>query len=296
MKKFACLAFLLVIGYSILFAQQKILSLYDGPAPGSESWTWSEAVNDSNMWQTKVVYNVSKPTLTIFQPESGKANGTAIVVCPGGGFIGLSILSEGFQVAQWLTKKGVTCFVLKYRLMHTKGNDPAAEFAAGLGTSEYREEAEKVIPMSIADGRAAIAWVRKHAAEYGVNTDRIGIIGFSAGGTVAASAAFGYTPENRPDFVAPVYPYFPKEMQGAVPSDAPPLFITAATDDGLQLAPHSVDLYNTWTAAKKPAELHMYSQGGHGFGMRVQHLPSDTWIERFADWLNTLQLLTKKGA
>jgi lysophospholipase L1-like esterase len=119
-------------------------------------------------------------------------------------------------------------------------------------------------------------------------------MGFSAGGTVAASAAFNYTQDNRPDFVAPVYPFFLPEMVTTIASDAPPMFIVAATDDGLNLAPHSVNLYEQWVKAKHPAELHMYSQGGHGFGMKVQRLPSDTWIERFGDWLrlnNYLKLL-----
>ncbi|MEJ7680119.1 MAG: dienelactone hydrolase family protein [Segetibacter sp.] len=130
--------------------------------------------------------------------------------------------------------------------------------------------------------------------EYGVDPHKIGIVGFSAGGTVAASAAFNYTAENRPDFVAPVYPFFPPEMVTKIAADAPPLFVVAATDDGLNLAPHSVNLYQQWLTAKHPAEIHMYSTGNHGFGMRVQHLPSDTWIERFGDWLrvnNYLKLL-----
>jgi acetyl esterase/lipase len=88
-------------------AQQKVIQLYEGAAPGSESWTWSEAENDSNMWQTKVVYNVSKPTLTVFQPAEGKANGTAVIIAPGGAFHALSINSEGYDVARWLVEKGV---------------------------------------------------------------------------------------------------------------------------------------------------------------------------------------------
>src|SRR5688500_919105 len=93
-------------------AQQKVIQLYDGPAPGSESWTWTEAENNKNGWQTRVVYNVSKPTLTVFQPPEGKANGTAVIIAPGGAFHALSIDSEGFDVAKWLVQKGVTCFVL----------------------------------------------------------------------------------------------------------------------------------------------------------------------------------------
>lgn len=278
----------------ILQAQQKVIPLYNGAAPGSENWNWNEAENDSNAWKTKAVYNVSHPTLTVFAPDSMSSTGTAVIICPGGAFHALSINSEGYDVANWLVKKGVTCFVLKYRLAHSLTTDPVAEMTAKWGKPEFNEENKAVIPLGIADGKNAIAYVRAHASEYGIDPHKIGIIGFSAGGTVAASAAFNYTTENRPDFVAPVYPFFPPEMVTNIPADAPPLFIAAATDDGLNLAPHSVNLYQQWLTTKHSAEIHMYSKGNHGFGMRVQHLPSDTWIDRFADWLrvnNYLKLL-----
>jgi predicted peptidase len=292
MKNFFALISLFIFSFTIN-AQQKIIQLYDGPAPGSESWTWNEAENDNNAWQTKVVYNVSKPTLTFFQPEADKANGTAVIIAPGGAFHALSINSEGYDAAKWLVEKGFTCFVLKYRLVHVVSNDPVAEVSAKWGKKEFDEDNNKLIPLAIADGRAAIAYVRKHAAEYKIDPNRIGIMGFSAGGTVAASALFGYTKENRPDFSAPVYPYFPSAMIGSVANDAPPLFIVTATNDGLNLAPHSVELYNKWLTSKKDAELHMYARGDHGFGMRKQNLPTDKWIERFYDWLD-VQGLTKK--
>ena len=287
------LAVLSLFIFSIVNAQQKIIPLYDGPAPGSETWNWTEAENDKNMWQTKVVYNVSRPTLTVFQPDAGKANGTALVIAPGGGFHALSINSEGFDAAKWLAEKGVTCFVLKYRLVRALTDDPTAELAAKMGKKEFDDDVSKVIPLSVADGRNAIAWVRKHAAEYNISPERIGIMGFSAGGTVAASAMFNYTKENRPDFAAPIYPYFPSTMIGNVANDAPPLFIATANDDVLGLAPHSVDLYNKWLTSNRDAELHMYARGNHGFGMRKQNLPTDKWIERFYDWLD-VQGLTKR--
>ena len=271
-----------------------MIPLYDGPAPGSESWNWNEAENDNNMWQTKVVYNVTKPTLTVFVPEADKANGTAVIIAPGGGFHALSINSEGLDVAKWLVQKGVTCFVLKYRLVHVLSNDPTAEFAGKMGKKEFDDDVSKVMPLVIADGKNAIVWVRKHAAEYKIEANRVGIMGFSAGGTVASSTLFGYTKENRPDFAAPIYPFFPSAMIGSVANDAPPIFIVTATDDGFGLAPHSIDLYNKWLSTKHDAELHMYARGNHGFGMRKQNLPTDNWIERFYDWLGVQGLLTKK--
>lgn len=295
MKRLIAFGYMFILFMSGIKAQQKVIQLYEGSAPGSESWIWNEAENDNNGWQTKIVYNVSKPTLTVFAPEDGKANGTSVIICPGGAFRALSINSEGYDVAKWLVQKGVTCFVLKYRLVQSKTTDPVTEMNAIWGTKQFDDENNAVIPFAIADGKAAIAYVRKHADEMKLDPNRIGIMGFSAGGTVAASAGYNYTTENRPSFIAPVYAFFPKEMQGKLLSDAPPAFIVAATDDGLNLAQHSVDLYNQWLGAKKTAELHMYSKGGHGFGMRVQNLPSDKWIERFGDWLNTNGLLSKSN-
>ena len=294
MKKQFVFVTLTLLLNTVLFAQQKVIQLYDGPAPGSESWTWNEAENDNNSWQTKVVYNVSRPTLTVFTPEAGKANGTAVIIAPGGAFHALSINSEGFDVAKWLVQKGITCFVLKYRLVHSLTKDPVAEVMAKWGKKEFEDDNKAVIPLEIADGRAAIAYVRKHAAEYNLSTTRIGIMGFSAGGTVTSSTLFNYTKENRPDFAAPIYPYFPTEMHGTIANDAPPIFIVTASNDGLGLAPHSIDLYNKWLSTKHDAELHMYARGDHGFGMRKQNLPTDNWIERFHEWLGVQGFLTKK--
>jgi acetyl esterase/lipase/lysophospholipase L1-like esterase len=298
MHKFLSLLSSICFSACILSAQQKVIPLYNGAAPGSENWTWNEAESDSNAWKTKAVYNVSRPTLTVYSPDSMSATGTAVVIAPGGAFHALSINSEGYDVAKSLVKKGVTCFVLKYRLARSLTTDPIAEMNAKWGKPEFEAALKATIPLSVADGKAAIAYVRAHANEYRIDPRKIGIVGFSAGGTVAASAAFNYTPDNRPDFVAPVYAYFPPEMVTKVSADAPPLFVVAASNDGLNLAPHSVSLYQQWLAAKQPAELHMYQAGDHGFGMRVQHLPSDTWIDRLGDWLRTnnyLKLLRTSG-
>jgi len=183
---------------------------------------------------------------------------------------------------------------LKYRLVHALTNDPTSEFMSKVGKKDMEEDMAKMIPYAVADGRKAIEWVRKHASEYNISPDRVGIIGFSAGGTVTASTMFGYTRDNRPDFAAPIYPYFPSTMIGNVANDAPPMFIVTATDDGFGLAPHSIDLYNKWLSTKHDAELHMYARGNHGFGMKKQNLPTDKWIERFYDWLDVQGLMKKK--
>jgi acetyl esterase/lipase len=118
-------------------------------------------------------------------------------------------------------------------------------------------------------------------------------MGFSAGGTIVAAVAFQYDRDSRPAFLAPIYAYMGAVPPAPVPSDAPPMFVAAATDDGLGLAPQSVDLYSKLAAAKKSAELHMYSKGGHGFGLRTNGTPSDTWIDRCGDWLAVQGLLKK---
>lgn len=274
-------------------AAQDVIPLYPGTAPGSTPENYPEKEYFSKVWNTDVVANVTKPTLTVFKPAPDLKNGTAVVICPGGGFMALSINSEGNDVAKYLTAKGVTAFVLKYRLAHT-GEDATQEFITLYADRQkFSDTVGKVIPLSKADGLAAVAYVRRHASEWGVSPDRVGIIGFSAGGTVAAGAAFDYAPESRPAFVAPIYAGASRLKDAAIPADAPPLFIAAATDDQLGLAPDSVALYERWTSAHKPAELHMYAKGGHGFGMRKQNLPTDHWIDRFSDWLELQGWLKK---
>jgi len=274
-----------------LFAQSQVIRLYDGPAPGSENWKQQEKENLHNSWNTRLVYNVVNPTLTVVSPDPSTATGAGLVICPGGGFYALSIDSEGLDVARWLAAKGVACFVLKYRLVECHTDDPTTEiYAAGTNLDAV---VAPVIKLATADGKAAVAYVRRHAKEFGVDPRRIGIIGFSAGGTVAASVGLRYEPESRPDFVAPIYLQYSWTGKPPVPADAPPMFILAATDDPLGLAAHSVAIYTDWTKEGKSAELHLLAKGGHGFGMRKQNLPSDHWIELFADWLGGQGFLKK---
>lgn len=284
MKRFLVRIFLLV-ALPVALAAQQIIPLYPGSAPGSMSANYPEKEYFSNVWHTEVIANVTKPSLIVFKPAEGTANGTGIVICPGGGFMALSINSEGIDVAKWLNARGVTAFVLKYRLAHT-GEDATKEFEKLFSDRQkFNQLTGPVIPLTIDDGMAAVAYVRKHAAEWEVSPDKVGIIGFSAGGTVAAGVGFRYTPEGRPAFVASIYAVASMFKDDPVPAAAPPMFIAAATDDSLGLAPDSIALYEKWTAAHKSAELHMYAKGGHGFGMRKQNLPTDHWIDRFSDWL-----------
>ena len=278
--------FLLLSG--LAQAQQKEIRIYDGPAPGSEKWNWEEKKNNKNAIKLMTVFNVVNPTITVFSPDPSVANGTSVIVCPGGGFHFLSIDNEGNEVAKWLAKKGVTAFVLKYRTAHINTEDPFADMMAGMNgqrKAEWDAENKATIPLVVADGKAAIAYVRKHATEFKIAPDRIGIIGFSAGGTVTASSAFNYTAADRPDFVAPIYAYMPATLQSDVLPDAPPMFLTCASDDQLNLAPHTVELYSKWLSAKRPVEMIIYAIGGLFLGMIILNIRSVTCILRFGVWI-----------
>lgn len=285
--KYLYLLLVLLLPTSWLIAQEKIVPLYDGPAPGSENWTWNEAELKNEAFNFRLVYNVSQPTLTVFQPE--QPNGTAIVICPGGAFQFLAIDHEGYDVARKLNEKGITAFVLKYRLSHSLTDNPMQELNARQpGSEKFNKEIVPVVGMGIADGKKAIEYVRDHAEEYDVSKDQIGIIGFSAGGTVTTGVTYTYDEASKPDFVAPIYPYVGSFDIPKVPEDAPPMFICAATDDDFGFEDHCVKLYNDWKQAGKSVEMHLYAKGGHGFGMMQKNLPVDTWIVRFTDWLKML--------
>ncbi|MCU7549774.1 GDSL-type esterase/lipase family protein [Chitinophagaceae bacterium LB-8] len=283
---FYCVYFAFAI--SATNAQQKVIHLYNDNAPGSETWTWQEQENTKNPFNARVIYNVTQPTLTAYLPPAAMANGTAVIVAPGGGWHTLSIEPEGIDVAKWLNTKGVAAFVLKYRLVHMDTDDPIGTVMEKMkDRKKFDESKDSMVKMSIADGLKAIEYVRTHAAEYNINPKRVGIMGFSAGGTLTIGTVFTATvAATRPDFAAPIYPNMSYLKNHTIPTDAPPLFICAASDDQVGLASHSSNLYNEWISANKVAELHMYEKGGHGFGIRKLDIPTDTWIERFGDWLD----------
>ncbi|WP_343485772.1 alpha/beta hydrolase [Allomuricauda sp. d1] len=265
------------------FSQEFIKLPYDK----AEEVTWEndEKQYYSNVWQTEVVTNVSAPTMRVFKADEAKNTGVAVIVAPGGGLYGLSINSEGNDVGQWLAERGITTFVLRYRLVPT-GEDGAAEIMK-LGNEnpqQLMKNVAEVIPYSIQDGLNAISHVRENATSYGINPNKIGFMGFSAGGAVAMGVAYNYDEKTRPDFLVPVYYWYDAMPVQPAKDDAPPAFIICATDDPLGLARGSVALYNSFLEKGKPVALQMYSKGGHGFGMKDQGLPSDTWIERFHEW------------
>jgi acetyl esterase/lipase len=276
--------------------QAYIIPLWPEGAPGSESWTQQEQEGLLPApYGVRAVWNVSRPSLTAFLPDPAVATGAAAVVCPGGSFHFLAIEHEGTEVAHWLVKRGVAAFVLKYRLIRT----PEAAEGVAKQTQEtfadrdrMQEQVRQLYPLNTADGQQAVRLARQRASEWGVRPDRIGIMGFSAGGAVAATAALRYDAHSRPSFVAAIYtaPAGPVN----VPADAPPLFLALATDDDMA-AGASVPLYSAWTAAGGSAELHIFAKGGHGFGLRTPGQPSDRWSDLFDDWLRVQGLLDPPG-
>lgn len=261
---------------------QEIVQVPHENAAGT-TWEGGEKAYFSDLWQNDVVTNVSVPTMEVFRPEN--PNGTSVIIAPGGGLYALSITSEGTDVAKWLNEKGITAFVLKYRLVPT-GEDGVQEITndGAKNPAIIGQRVMPVLPYSYADGLSAIAYVRKNAESFKIDPKKVGFMGFSAGGAVTLGVAYNYTEANRPDFLVPVYAWTLVMPVQEVPADAPPMFVICASDDPLGLAPGSIELYSSWLKANKPVGLHMYAKGGHGFGMKKQGLPSDHWIERFYDW------------
>lgn len=242
-----------------------------------------------------MIRNVSEPTLELFRPAPARANGTAVIVAPGGGFVGLGYVSGGTAVARLLAQHGVTAFVLKYRTIqsdpdpmkmpevHMKEMDGImARAKSGIPAEVPPFAGEK---HAVEDGARALAVVRQRASEWGVDPRRVGFIGFSAGAYLAADLAIGDKP-SRPDFVALIY----GGLRMPVPADAPAAFIAAAADDEYQ--PHdAVQLYNAWRQAGVAAELHVYERGGHGFDLRPKGTTSDKWFEEFRWWMQSRGLM-----
>lgn len=273
---------------------QKTIPLYPGKAPGTENWTQKEAQQFSQLFKTEVVYNVTQPSMLLFEADKTKANGTVIVIAPGGGFQSLSINREGIDMAKKLAENGITAVVLKYRLLETKSNDPAKEMMDNLKNRvDFDTRTAPIKAMAGDDIKTAISYIRNHAGELKINPEKLGVIGFSAGASVILETVFHSKDVSTiPNFAASVYGGPSREiLETAIPKSPLPLFICAASDDQLKLAPKSVQLYSKWQEAGQPAELHLYEKGGHGFGMGKQNLPVDQWSEVYLDWLRFHQFL-----
>ena len=272
------------------FTQGKPIYLYDGLPKGSEDWKQEEKEMLYPGTKILLVQNVVKPSLRVFRPEKGKANGTAIVLEPGGGWETIVEGVEGNPVADSLTAHGITVFMLRYRLLKTIDNFLyTADKKSGLDpATRLQDYNTKLRALDLEDIKTAMKYVRAHAAEYGVQPNKVGVMGFSAGGFNVSVLATGYDAASRPDFVAPIYGAIEDPV---VPSDAPPIFLAHASDDKLVPVERSIHFYQEWIKAGRHAELHIFGKGGHGFGVSKKGVPVDHWIELFFRWLKSEEMM-----
>jgi len=270
-------------------AEPVTLKLWPTGAPEPAGFT-SEAEKEipkKNDADVKRVTNVTEPTITVYKPE--KPNGTAVIVCPGGGYSILAIEHEGTQVCDYLNTLGITGIVLKYRVPARDKANPSKE--------------------PLQDAQRAVGLVRHHAAEWGIKPDRIGILGFSAGGHLTVMTTLHpnertYTQDPAldvadatPNFSIPVYPAylvtkedtFTLKPDVVVTDKAPPICLIHAGDDkGQTSSSGSALLYLEYKKLNLPAELHIYAKGGHGFGMRKSGLPTADWLVRTGEWIKSM--------
>ena len=237
----------------------------------------------------RLVYNVSKPTLTLMPGgPAGDKDAPAVILVPGGGFQFLAMDNEGYDVAKRLAPLGVRVFILKYRTIPLP--DSFEGFKAALaGTFQRGEGAEardRQAPYAVADAQAAIRAVREHAGEWHVDPKRVGVLGFSAGAMTVLGALQANAPDARPDFAGMIYG---PTQSSVVPANAPPLFAALAADDRF-FRSQDFSLIQNWRASGASVELHLYSAGGHGFASQPHGTTSDAWFDQYALWLKAMKL------
>jgi acetyl esterase/lipase len=256
-------------------SRAQVTRIWPGVAPGSERWTQKEVTYENTPVGT-VVMNVVTPTLTAFLPSPKNATGTGVIIAPGGAFVALATSLEGADVARWLQQRGIAAFLLKYRVIEKKQD----------GIPEM--DMDTAGRYGIADGIQALKVARQHAAEWGVLPNHIGFLGFSAGAMVASATVLQSDAAARPNFAAMIYGA-PFGKMPAIPAKLPPLFLAWAQDDPVALQP-VIRFRDALAAAGVKPELHAFSAGGHGFGMKKQGTSSDYWIELFYHWLEAQKL------
>lgn len=269
-------------------AQPGAIELGTGPLPGAtvqEAW--------HSQYGSQFARNVTVATLTPFLPDRAKATGTAVVVTPGGGFRTLSMENEGWDVARALADRGVAAFVLKYRLNQTPASleeyarPPAPGSAPPRPPRADPAQMRAGLAPQLEDSRAAFALIRSRAAEWGIDPNRVGMVGFSAGAMLTMATALAGE-DAKPAFIGNVYGPL---TATAVPADAPPLFVALAADDPL-FPETDFGLIRSWREAQRPVEFHYYEQGGHGFGMYPKETTSTGWFDAFVSWMTMHGLLT----
>lgn len=280
-----CLLFVSIASAELPKNLPKAVVLWENGAPGS-----ADRAREAEVFVGDNCSNVHQPTLTPFLPKLEHTTGTAVIICPGGGHAKLCLGHEGYELAEWLRDQGIAAFVLKYRLAREPNSNYTIEEHA------------------MADMRRAIRLVRSNAKPWNIQQDRIGVLGFSAGGELAAYAAMKHDAgqpdavdaierhSSRPDFQALIYPG--KSNTFRAESGMPPVFIAAGYNDRPDIAEGMANVYLQYKAAKVPAELHLYANAGHGFGYR-HNTPASAaarWPQRFVEWLTDSKLLTPHHA
>lgn len=276
---------LFLLGATLAAAQPVTVKLWPGDAPDPEGFRTGPEHFDERNDQYVRLTSVSDPTITVYRPEN--PNGTAILICPGGGYQFLAMEHEGSLVVEWLNSIGVTALLLKYRVSVRNESNRSRE--------------------PLQDAQRAMGILRKPAGEWGIRADRIGIIGFSAGGHLCVMATLHANERTyerdpkleaedaTPNFTITVYPAWLVDETGTrlrpevrvTPKSPPICIVHGHTDKGVTSAAGSALLYLEYKKLDFPAELHIYTLGGHGFGMLKQGLPSDRWFERAAEWLQS---------
>ncbi len=278
-RAIAAIALTMLLGAEGRGSETQTILLWPEGAPGSEDRRSERETVRLTERGEHIVSNVHAPSLIVYQPGRDVATGAAVVVIPGGGHTELWMDHEGFRVAAFLAAHGVAAFVVKYRLAHQPG-------------STYTVEGQ-----ALADVQRAIRMVRSQSASWHVNPQRIGVLGFSAGGELAALAstrsdlglataadAIGRV-SSRPDFQALLYPSIPQGMK--VSADTPPAFLLCGADDQPGISQGLAELYLSMRRAGARAELHIYDGVGHGFGLRAENAgPAAAWPQRLLEWLD----------
>ncbi len=291
-------------------AQDEIIPLWNKNLPNYKNTNEIEKVeNDDIIW----ISNVQEPNIAVYLASKKNKSGQAVIICPGGGYEGLAYDIEGIDIAKWLNSKGITAFVLKYRLPVSKSNIN--------GTLS-----------PLMDAKRAIRQVRYYSEKWGIDKHKIGIMGFSAGGHLASTLGTHFYSDSekvnddidsisaRPDFMALIYPvitmkenlthmgsrnallgknpdkklidFYSNELQ--VKEDTPPCFLVHATDDDVVPVENSLNFYQALKNNKIAVEMHLYPKGGHGFSLALKNGYLQTWTDRFCDWINGLENMKLK--
>lgn len=283
---------------SNISANPDVLKLWDGTPPGEWKTPHPEARKTFPMANSQpsldAVFNVSQPDVTVIKPTKGRSNGAAMVVLPGGGFMMLSISLEGYNVGKWLADQGITAFVVKYRVKDQKipyDNFIKDPTPYSIAFDKYLDAIEPALAVSTDDALQAMRVVRNNAEKYHIDSNKVGMIGFSAGAITTIRALEVSDESTRPNFAASLYGASLKSP------DAPkniPLFIGHAQDDPAVPVEKSLQIFEAWKRVKAPVEMHIYENGGHGFGLGTPGTSTAEWTEDFKKWLVLHHITTQR--